>query len=95
MALSREQRAELNALGPDNVRQKLFESGAGRGALVRGFRCGDIGRGDIEDWLAEKYVEETAMQRGTLRWAQIAGCAGIAGVVVGVAAVFVTIWLAK
>src|SRR6266404_3414497 len=54
MALSREQRAELESRGADNVRQKLFESGSGRGAVVRGFKCGEIERGEVEDWLAEK-----------------------------------------
>jgi|SRR6266404_2926276 hypothetical protein len=84
MALSREQRAELESRGADNVRQKLFESGSGRGAVVRGFKCGEIERGEVEDWLAEKYREEAAVQRSTLRWAQIAGWAGLAGVVASI-----------
>jgi hypothetical protein len=64
--LTNEQRAELEALGPENVRQKQMLGGRGRGAAVPGFKCGDITRGDIEDWLAEKYVEETCVQKSTL-----------------------------
>jgi hypothetical protein len=36
MALPREQRAELEALGHDLVRQKLMDAGVGRGAAVGG-----------------------------------------------------------
>jgi hypothetical protein len=93
--LDQNQRAELEALGAPNVRMKLGAVGHGRGASIPGFKCGDITRGDIEDWLAEKYVAEVDVQKSTLRWAKIAGWAGIAGVGVGVVTVVITIWLAK
>jgi hypothetical protein len=54
MTLSSEQRAELETLAPAMVRLKLLQGGAGRGASIAGFKCGDITRGFIEDWLAEK-----------------------------------------
>ena len=89
--LTAEQRSELERLQAPNVLSLLIHSGPGRGASVSGFECGDITRGDIADWLAEKHAEEMRMQSSTLRWAKIAGIAGIVGVMVGIAA----IWLAK
>jgi hypothetical protein len=60
---------------------------------------GLLTRSDVEDWLAEKHIEEAAMQRSTLTWAKIAGIAAIVGVIVaavlGVIGIAVTIWLAK
>ena len=74
--LTAEQRAELEEHGAANIRFKLTQYGAGRGASISGFKCGDITRGDIEDWLAGKSREETAQQSAILRWARIAGWAG-------------------
>jgi hypothetical protein len=51
-------------------------------------------RAFLQNWVREQEVEEAAMQRSTLRWAQIAGWAGIAGVAVAVVGVLVT-WLTK
>jgi len=82
MTLTDVQHAELETIGASSVRFKLLQGGPGRGASISGFKCGDITRGDIEDWLIEKNVEETALQRGTLRWAKIAGWAGILAVIV-------------
>lgn len=97
--LTKEQRAELEALGPETVRAKLGQHGTGRGALIYGFKTGVEGggltRGDVEDWQVEKYVQEATMQKSTARWAQIAAWAGIAGAPVGLITVVVTIWLAK
>jgi hypothetical protein len=45
------QRAELEALGPENVRLKAIHVGISRGDDVPGFRCGSITRGTIENWL--------------------------------------------
>ena len=70
MSLTREQRTELEGLTPTTVRLMLLQGGPGRGAAISGFKCGDITKGDIDDWLIEKSVEETAIQRGTLRWAK-------------------------
>jgi hypothetical protein len=61
--LSPEHRAELEALGPETVRMKLLDCGPGRGACPPGFtRPNDITRGDIEDWLVEKYTQESQEQ---------------------------------
>src|SRR5262245_32879430 len=100
MALTDEQRAELETLGPETVRIKLLHGGAGKGASIPGFKTGSFGsgelaRGDIEDWLVEKHIQEAHIQKSTLQWAKIAGWAGIAGVIVGLLAVLITVWLAK
>jgi hypothetical protein len=95
MSLTREQRTELEGLTPTTVRLMLLQGGPGRGAAISGFKCGDITKGDIDDWLIEKSVEETAIQRGTLRWAKIAGLAGIISVVVTVIMGTLAIYLAK
>jgi hypothetical protein len=79
--LTPEQRAELEHHGAPSIRLKLTQYGVGRGAAISGFKCGDITRGDIEDWLAEKNAEETAQQSAILRWAMIAGVAGIVSVI--------------
>jgi hypothetical protein len=96
--LNNEQRAELEALGPETVRIKLMQGGADKGAAVPGFTTGpyrSLTRSDIEDWLAEKNTERLSVQHRTLRWAIIAGWAGITGVLVGIAAIIVMVWLAK
>jgi hypothetical protein len=106
MALTDEQRAELEALGPETVRAKLIQGGPGHGASVAGFKSGHPGglgglltRGDVEDWLAEKHGEEARERKQTLRWATIAAWAGIAGVIatviIGIASIIVTIKLSK
>jgi hypothetical protein len=113
MALTPDQRAELEALGADTVRVKLITGGPGAGASVPGFKTGHPGglggiitRSDIEDWLAEKHVEdvatrreEAAVLRSTLTWAKIAGMAAVVGVVVtailGLIGIVVTVWHAK
>ena len=63
MALTREQRAALEASGTANVRDKLRYAGPGRGAAVPGFPSGDIARGDVEDWLGEKERQERSELR--------------------------------
>jgi hypothetical protein len=103
MPLSAQQRAELESLGPATIRAKLNQPGTGRGASLFGFKTGVEGgqlvRGDVEDWLAEKYIEEAATQNSILRWAKIAAWAGIASVIatvlIGAAGIGVTIWLAR
>jgi hypothetical protein len=64
MALTEEQRVELEAHAPAMVGLKLLQGGAGRGASIPGFKCGDITRGDIEDWLIEK---ETSTRKSNSR----------------------------
>ena len=97
--LNNEQRAKLEALGPETVRAKLIQAGPGRGASLAGFKTGFQGdrltRGDIEDWLAEQYVKEAKDRQSTLRWAKIAGWSAIIGVIVGAVSIVVTVWLAK
>ncbi len=98
MALNDKQRAELEALRRENVRMKLLEVGVGRHAAVDGFQTGTLLRGDVEEWLAEQDAREATDRRSTLRWAKIAGWAGIvsvaATVIIGIASIFVTVWLA-
>jgi hypothetical protein len=94
--LSNEARAALETLGPENVRSKLLHAGPGRGASVDGFDAliGMLTRGDIEDWLAEKHIEEANERKRTLRWAVIAGWAGIAGAIIGIISIIITVLLA-
>jgi hypothetical protein len=91
--LTTEQRAELEHHGAASIRFKLTQYGAGRPAAISGFKCGDITRGDIEDWLAEKNAEETAQQSAILRWARIAGWAGIVSVILTAIGIVISIWL--
>jgi len=77
MALSEEQRRELDRLTIENVRPKLAYSAAEREAVVPGLGDGMILRGDVEDWLAEMARLDAKERAATLRWARIAGWAGI------------------
>jgi len=98
MGLNKEQRDELETLGAETVRAKLIHGGAGKNAVVPGFRTGphgDLLRTDVEDWLAEQHTKEARVQNSTLLWAKIAGWAGIISVIVTVAIGVATIWLAK
>jgi hypothetical protein len=93
--LTPEQRAELEEQGPQSIRFKLLQHGSGRGAFIPGFKCGDIIRGNIEDWLAEKTKIEAAQQAATLQWARIAGWAGIASVILTGVGIAFGFWTAK
>jgi hypothetical protein len=90
VALNAAQRAELEALGPDTVQGKLTHAGPGRGAVVPGFKSHDFLRGDIEDWLAEKYSEERRTEK---RRTNVGIVVGIAGVIVAIVGIGVGIWL--
>jgi hypothetical protein len=92
--LTTDQRAELEALGPETVRVKLLRSGVGRTALVPGLDTAPL-RWDVESWLAEKSKQEVTQQGQTLRWAKIARWSAIIGVGVGIAAIIVAILLAR
>ena len=82
MTLRPDQRAELEALGPDNVRIRLIGAGTNIGACVGGFKTGDMDRGDVEDWLAEKYAGQVRVESWTL-WAAVVGAvAGTIGVLI-------------
>jgi hypothetical protein len=93
--LTPEQRAELEEHGPQSIRFRLIQYGVGRGASIPGFKCGDITRGDIEDWLAEKTKIEVAQQVATLRWAMIAGWAGVLSVILTAVGIAIGVWMAK
>jgi hypothetical protein len=70
MTLTVEQRAELEANGPVNIRTKRWQGPTNREETMGGFKCGDINCGDMDDWLAEKEVEER--KRSSLQyWAMI------------------------
>jgi hypothetical protein len=92
MTLTPEQRAELEALGPESVRTKLTHFGAE--ALA--FKSGTVTRVDVEEWLAQKHTEavrvQQRIQHSTLIWARIAGGAAIVGVLIGIATLYFTIW---
>jgi hypothetical protein len=77
MALSEEQCRELDRLTIENVRLKLACSPAERGSVVPWLGDGKLLRGDVEDWLAEMARLEAKERAATLRWARIAGWAGI------------------
>jgi hypothetical protein len=77
-------RAELERVGVWSVQKKLDQAGPGHGALVRGFVCGDIERGFIEEWLSKKERAASRQLSATLRWARIAGLAAIVALVLTV-----------
>jgi hypothetical protein len=79
--LTDDQRAELESMGAPNVPMHLMQWGGGCGADIGGFKCGNINRGDIVDWLAEQNRAEESRQSWILFWAIVGGCAGIASVV--------------
>lgn len=77
--LSDHQKATLEEAGTAIVRIRLTNYGGGRDTVVGGFKCENVTRGDLEDWLTEKSREEMAQQSSILRWAKIAGVAAIIG----------------
>ena len=91
--LTTEQRAELEHHRAASILFRLTQHGTGRDGAISGFKCGDINRGDIEDWLAEKNAEEAVQQSATLRWARIAGWAGIVSVILTAIGIVISIWL--
>lgn len=84
------QRIELERNGAANVRLKLSSYGGGQASALNGAYPGEVmTRGDVEDWLAEQAIKEAALALSTLRWAKIAGWAGIAGAVLGLIGVVI------
>ena len=68
--LTAEERAALDALDPDIVRMRLIQFGGGPPASIPGFckvQGGCITRSDLEDWLIEKNIEATALERSHYR----------------------------
>jgi hypothetical protein len=63
--LTAEQRVELEALGPKNVRIKLMQGGADQGAAIPDFSSPyrSLTRSDIENWLVEQNTEQVRVQQ--------------------------------
>lgn len=85
--LTDEQRKELEEHGPKYIQAKLSHPhwGAGPGAAIGGFRCGDITRSDIDDWLVEQNKIEARRER-VKRWA------GIISLVIGALGLVLAAW---
>ena len=87
MPLKFDQACELERLGMDNVRERLRYAGASPGSIVPGLGDGNMLRGDVENWLAErdKALRERAekLQQDTLWWAKAAAWVAGAGIIVG------------
>jgi hypothetical protein len=84
MPLSESDRAELERLGVDTVRQRLVFSGHGD-AVVPGLGPGGMTRSAVEDWLAEKSQEATKLQHDILWWAKAATWIGVTSILVMIA----------
>jgi hypothetical protein len=93
-------RAELERRGPANVRDALGRTAQGSFVEFRGwFRPTlKVRQATVEDWLREKEQEAEGITFAILKWAKIAGWAGIinvaVGIVVGIKAILVTPWTA-
>ena len=77
-------RAELDRLGAENVRLKLAYSGATPLSVVPGLGS-EMLRGEVEDWLAEKYREANKLQHDILWWAKAAAWIAGIGILIGIA----------
>jgi hypothetical protein len=88
-------RAELDSLGVWAVQKRVDQAGEEHGALVYRFTRGPIEYEFIELWLGEKEQAAVRQQAATLRWARIAGWAGMLAVLlsVGMFAVLLTVLL--
>jgi hypothetical protein len=84
MALTAEQRAELERLTVSYVRQQLPYAGASPGSVVPGLGNGMMLRADVAGWVAEKDQEQAQLQVSTLFWAKVAAWVGVAGIVVAI-----------
>jgi hypothetical protein len=86
MPLSATDRAELDRLGVENVRQRVAYCGPGTGATIPGLGTGvGMMRGDVEEWLADKERKGAKLQHDILWWAKAAALIGIIGIVVAIA----------
>jgi hypothetical protein len=94
MPLSESDRAELERLGVDNVRQRLVPGSgggsvvpsSGGGSVVPGLGPGfGMTRGDVEEWLAEKSQEAAKLQLKILWWARAAFWVGVTSILVTLA----------
>jgi hypothetical protein len=74
----------LDNFGVWAAQQRLDQAGAEHGALVYGFTRGPIDYEFIELWLGEKEQAAARQQAAILRWARIAGWAGMLAVLLTV-----------
>jgi hypothetical protein len=87
VTLSPAQRATLDGLRSEDLRQQLNYAGASMGAVVPGLGDGMISRGDVLAYLAERDKREAKSQRRRDTWQKIwvslviAGVSGLAGYV--------------
>jgi hypothetical protein len=91
MTLTDVQRAELDTLLPATVRVKLLQGGPGRGASISGFKCGDITRGDIEDWLAEKDEERRLRNIQSFNYSRWTFYVAVGALVAAIVGIIVTV----
>ena len=95
MALSENDRANLDRLGIENVRLKLTYTGPGPGLLAPGLGPGlDMTRDDVEEWLAEQSRKAAKQQDDILWWAKAATWVAAIGVVVAAIGIAVAIVIA-
>jgi len=73
-------RAELDRIGVWILQKRLDEAGAGA-ASVYSFPRGPIERDFVELWLSQKEQDASRQQAAVLRWARIAGFAGMLAVI--------------
>lgn len=88
MALTTSEQTALEAAGAANVRDKLRYAGPGRGAAVPGLASGDLSRGDVEDWLADKESKEKSEVR---RRANLGIAISLASLALGLAGLIVAL----
>jgi hypothetical protein len=84
MALSREDRAYLEGLGVENVRQRLAHAGPGGldVAPALGRSGSEMTRSDVEVWLFEKDQATQQLQLDILWWAKAAALIAALGIAV-------------
>ena len=86
MPLSPNDRATLERLGTDNVRQRLDHAGPGPGAVVPGLgEQFGMTRSNVEEWLAEEGRKAAKLQLDILWWAKAAAIIGAVGIGVTIA----------
>jgi hypothetical protein len=93
--LNPEQRAELERLGRERVNLILASWAGGHtgpGSTIGGFTCGDITRGVIDSWLAEKLAERKAQEKGDRCWLRVAAIAAIVAAILTAVSVVIA-WL--
>lgn len=88
--LTSEQKAAIEKAGTQLTTMLLMRNPlGGPTSPVGGFQCAEHPvRQDVEDWLASKLGESEKQQATILRWAVIAGIAGIVSALLTV----VTLW---